>query len=312
MTESLPPTVGAPAATGASAAPGAPAPAVMTGAPAPRRRGRRTGRVWDAHLILSIGALTMLFPFLWQIKLSLSTRAEATAIPINLWPEELQWENFVRAFEIIPFAEQMGVTVAYALARAAAELVTCSLAGYAFARMRFPLRGPIFFLILTVLMVPGQIFLIPQYQMVQAAGLLDSFAAILAPGLVSAFGTFFMMQYFRKIPEELTEAARLDGCSPWQSFWLVVMPLARPALLSLAVITLLAAWNNLLWPLVVISTTEKFPIAVGLAALQGDHLRGTDYPVVMAASLMAMLPVFLAFVIFQKRVIDGFALSSFR
>lgn len=267
---------------------------------------------WDAHVLLFLGAITMVFPFVWQIKLSLNTRSEAIAIPMNMWPAELQWDNYVKALTTLPFLSQMKVTVLYAIARVAAELVTCSLAGYAFARMNFRLRGPIFFLILTVLMVPGQIFLIPQYQMVQRVGLLDTFWAILAPGLVSAYGTFFMMQYFRKLPEELVDAAKLDGCNPWQVFWKVMLPLARPALFSFGVITVLAAWNNLLWPLVVTNTTEKAPIAVGLATLQGDHLRGTDYPVVMAASLMAMLPVFIAFAVFQKRVIAGFALSSFR
>ena len=270
------------------------------------------GHTWDAHLILAIGALTMLFPFLWQIKLALSTRAEVVEIPMNLWPEKLRWENFARVFEFVPFTEQMTVTVSYAILRVLAELVTCSLAGYAFARMRFRGRKVIFFLLLTVLMVPGQIFLIPQYQMVDAAGLLDNFFAILAPGLVSAFGVFFMMQYFRRIPEELVDAAKLDGCNPWQMFWKIMLPLARPALFSFGVITLLSAWNSLLWPLVVINSTEKYPVAVGLAMLQGDHLVGPDYPMIMAASLMAMAPVFLAFAIMQKKVIEGFALSSFR
>lgn len=277
-----------------------------------RRTSKRHGRTWDAHLILAIGAATMLFPFLWQIKLSLNTRSEAVEVPLNLWPDTLQWGNYARVFEVLPFTDQMGVTLAYAAARVVAELVTCSLAGYAFACMKFAGRNIIFFLILTVLMVPGQIFLIPQYQMVQDSGLLDTFFAILAPGLVSAFGTFFMMQYFRRIPEELVDAAKLDGCNPWQTFWRIMIPLARPALFSFGVITVLAAWNNLLWPLVVINSTENYPIAVGLATLQGDHLRGTDYPVVMAASLMAMAPLFIGFALLQRRVIQGFALSSFR
>lgn len=281
------------------------------------RRARRhsqsiASRTWDAHLILALGALTMVSPFLWQLKLSLGTRAEATEVPIRLWPQELRWDNYLEVFDILPFANQMGVTFMYALARVIAEIITCCLAGYAFARMKFPGRNALFFSILTVLMVPGQIFLIPQYQMVQYAGLIDTFFAILAPGLVSAYGTFFMMQYFRKIPEELSDAAKLDGCNPWQTFWHIMIPLARPALFSFGVITVLAAWNNLLWPLVVTNSTENYPIAVGLAILQGDHLRGTDYPVVMAASAMAMAPIFLTFVILQRRVIEGFALSSFR
>lgn len=285
----------------------------MTDAPArPRRRAARRGRTWDAHLILGLAAVIMVFPFLWQLKMSLSTRAETTAIPIDLWPDELRWENFARVFEIIPFSSQMTVTIVYAIARTLCEIVTCSLAGYAFARMRFRYRRALFAMVLSVLMVPGQIFLIPQYQMMQSLGWLDTMAALLAPGVVSAFGTFFMMQFFKKIPYELSEAAQLDGCSAWQVFWRIIMPLSRPAIVSLAVITVLSAWNNLLWPLVVINDTRRMPVSVGLALLQGDHLTGTDYPMLMAASLMAMAPVFLVFALLQRQVISGFAMTGFK
>lgn len=271
----------------------------------------RQGRHWDAHILLILGGITMLFPFLWQIKLSLSSRAEATATPINWWPETLQWNNYVRVFEQLPFLDQLGVTIAYAVLRTLSELLFCSMAGYAFARMRFGGKKFMFAAMMSILMVPSQVYLIPQYELVQRLGWVDTMMGLVAPGLVSAFGTFLMMQFFRKMPSELDEAARLDGCNPWQVFWKIMFPLSKPALMSLGIITVLGSWNNLLWPLVVINDNAKAPLAVGLAVLQGGF-SGTDYPVLMAASVMAMIPVFVLFMLLQRQVINGIAMSGTR
>ncbi len=279
-----------------------------------RTRARRTTRLgshWDAHLLLAVGGLTMVFPFLWQLKLSLSSRSEATATPINWWPEVLKWENYVRVFEQIPMLDHLGVTVTYAAIRIVSELFLCSLAGYAFARMEFPGKKIMFAVMLSILMVPGQVYLIPQYELIQRLGWVDTMLGLVAPGLVSAFGVFLMMQFFRKLPKELEESARLDGCNPWQTYWRIMLPLSKPALISFGIITLLGSWNNLLWPLVVINDNQKTPLAVGLAVLQGGF-SGTDYPVLMAASLMAMLPVFVLFVLLQRQVIDGIAMSGLK
>jgi multiple sugar transport system permease protein len=203
------------------------------------------------------------------------------------------------------------VSVAVTVGRTVGQLVLCSMAGYAFARMSFRFKGVMLALILSILMVPSQVYLIPQYQIIQQLGWLNSIQGIVAPGIFSAFGTFLMMQFFRSIPVELEEAARLDGCNPWQTFWKVVLPVAKPGLISLAIITVLASWADLLWPLVVTSSPEEMPLAVGMATLSG-YLGSISPGVMMAAALMAMAPVLIIFVLLQRRVVEGIAFSGLK
>jgi multiple sugar transport system permease protein len=274
-------------------------------------RRERLGSNRLAHVVLIIGSLVMMFPFLWQLKLSISTQAEITSIPPDVVPSGLEWRNFTEVFERLPFLRQFWVSVAVTLSRTIGQLVLCSLAGYAFARMSFRFKGLMLALILSILMVPGQVYLIPQYQIIQQLGWLDSIQGIVAPGIFSAFGTFLMMQFFKTVPVELEEAARLDGCNPWQTFWKVVLPVAKPGLTSLAIITVLVSWGDLLWPLVVTSSPEKMPLAVGMATLSG--FQGSISPgVMMAAALMAMAPILILFVILQRRVVEGIAFSGLK
>jgi multiple sugar transport system permease protein len=264
-----------------------------------------------AHVVLVIGSLVMMFPFLWQLKMAFSSQAEIQAIPPDLLPKGLEWSNFSEVFKRLPFLDQFWVSVAVTLGRTIGQLVLCSMAGYAFARMSFRFKGLMLALILSILMVPSQVYLIPQYQIVQQLGWLNSIQGIIAPGIFSAFGTFLMMQFFKSIPAELEEAARLDGCNPWQTFWKVVLPVAKPGLISLAIITVLASWADLLWPLVVSSSPNEMPLAVGLATLSG--YQGTISPgVMMAAALMAMAPILILFVVLQRRVVEGIAFSGLK
>ncbi|QNE17703.1 carbohydrate ABC transporter permease [Kribbella qitaiheensis] len=264
-----------------------------------------------AHVVLTIGSLVMMFPFLWQLKMAFSSQAEIQAIPPDLLPKGLEWSNFSEVFQRLPFLSQFWVSVAVTLGRTVGQLLLCSLAGYAFARMSFRFKAVMLALILSILMVPSQVYLIPQYQIVQRLGWLDSIQGIIAPGIFSAFGTFLMMQFFKTIPVELEEAARLDGCNPWQTFWKVVLPVAKPGLTSLAIITVLTSWADLLWPLVVTSSPEEMPLAVGLATLSGYE--GSISPgVMMAAALMAMAPILILFVVLQRRVVEGIAFSGLK
>lgn len=272
---------------------------------------QRLGSNRWAHVLLVIGSLAMMFPFLWQVKLAFSSNAEIQAVPPDLLPKGLEWSNFTEVFERLPFLDQFWVSVAVTLGRTVGQLVLCSMAGYAFARMSFRFKGLMLALILSILMVPSQVYLIPQYQIIQQLGWLNTIQGIVAPGIFSAFGTFLMMQFFKSIPAELEEAARLDGCNPWQTFWKVVLPVARPGLISLAIITVLASWADLLWPLVVTSSPDEMPLAVGLATLAG--YQGTISPgVMMAAALMAMLPILILFVVLQRRVVEGIAFSGLK
>jgi multiple sugar transport system permease protein len=275
-----------------------------------RRPGRRGGSHWWIHVVLGIGGFAMAFPFLWQIIMSLSTNAQVQSVTPVFWPGELQWQNYAQVFERLPFLSQLGTSVYVTIIRTLAQIVLCTLAGYAFARMRFRGRAALLAIVLSILLVPSQVYLISQYQIVQGLGWLDTLMGIVAPGLFSAFGTFLMRTAFLNMPPELEEAARMDGANPFQTFWRIMLPLARPSISVLAITTVLWSWNELLWPLVVSTRAEDMPLAAGLATLSSD--RTIDYPVLMAASLMAMAPVLIMFVVLQRRVMDGLASSGLK
>ncbi|UFU14016.1 carbohydrate ABC transporter permease [Curtobacterium sp. C1] len=275
-----------------------------------RRPGRRQGSHWWIHVVLGVGGFVMAFPFLWQIIMSLSTNAQVQSVTPTFWPGVLQWGNYAQVVERLPFLSQLGTSVLVTVIRTAAQIVLCTLAGYAFARMRFRGRAVLLAIVLSILLVPSQVYLISQYQIVQGLGWLDTLMGIVAPGLFSAFGTFLMRTAFLNMPPELEEAARMDGANPFQTFWRIMLPLARPSISVLAITTVLWSWNELLWPLVVSTRAEDMPLAAGLATLSSD--RTIDYPVLMAASLMAMAPVLVMFIVLQRRVIDGLASSGLK
>ncbi|BDZ49794.1 sugar ABC transporter permease [Frondihabitans sucicola] len=274
------------------------------------RPGRRHGSHAVAHVVLGVGGFLMAFPFLWQIVMSLSTNAEVQSVTPHFWPAHLQWSNYATVFETLPFLDQLRTSILITVIRTLAQILLCTLAGYAFARMTFKGRAIVLALVLSILMVPSQVYLISQYQLVQGFGLLNTIVGLMLPGLFSAFGTFLMRTAFLNLPTELEEAARLDGANPFQIFWKVMLPLARPSINVLAITTVLWSWNELLWPLVVSTNSTSMPLSAGLATLIGD--KTTDYPVVMAASLMAMAPVLIMFIVLQRRVIDGLAFSGLK
>ena len=262
------------------------------------------------HLVLMLGGLLMVFPFLWQLSMSLSTQAEVTSVPPTWLPSEPQWGNYPAVFEQVPFLNQFLTTVAVTVARVVGQLLLCALAGYAFARMTFPGKNVLFALVLSILMVPYQIYLIPQYDIIQELGWLNTVAGIAAPGIFSAFGTFLMRQHYMGMPRSLEEAARLDGASPWRTFWQIMFPLSGPALSAVAILTALASCNDLMWPLIVATYDDRTTLAVGLSTLQGQFT--TDYPVMMAASFMAMLPLMILFIVLQRHVVAGLAHSGMK
>lgn len=260
------------------------------------------------HLTLGVIGFIMVFPFLWQLIISLSTNDQATSAPPTFWPGDLQWANYLIVFTKLPFLSQLGVSIGITVIRVIGQVVLCSMAGYAFARMRFSAKGVILTVILSILMVPPQVYLIPQFQIIQTLGLLNTVLGIALPGIFSAFGVFLMRQIFLGLPLELEEAARLDGANPFQIFWKIMLPLATPGISALVIITTLWSWNDLLWPLVVTTYAEKMPLSAGLATLQGSIT--TDYTVMMAASVMAMAPVLILFIVLQRRVVEGLAFSG--
>lgn len=267
------------------------------------------GLIW-VHAALLVGGLAMVFPFIYQVLMSFSTNAEIRSTPPTLIPSEWRFSNYAEVFTRLPFVQQFGVSVAITVARVAAQLVLCTMAGYAFARLRFRGRSVYFALLLGILMVPTQAYLIGQYRVIRDIGALDTILGIVLPGFFSAFGVFLMRQAFMGLPYEFEEAARLDGCNVWQTFWRVLVPLVTPGISALVIITVLWSWNDLMWPLVVTSREASMPLSVGIATLAGQH--SGEYALMMAASVMAMAPIFVLFFAMQRRVIEGLASSGIK
>lgn len=260
------------------------------------------------HIILIIGSLFMVGPFIWMILTSLKTMAEATHVPMVILPGKFRFSNFSKVLSMMPFLTFYSNTIIVTVTKVAGQLLLCSISAYAFARIDFPGRNILFILFLSVLMVPGQVYLLPQFLIIKDFGWLNSLKAIIAPGLFSSFGLFLLRQFFMSLPRELDEAAKMDGCNHLQIYWRILFPLIIPGLVALAIFTGLATWNDLLWPMIVNSSPDKMTLAVGLSSLQGQH--GTDFPKLMAGALLASWPMLLLFMLLQKYFIQGISMTG--
>ncbi len=260
------------------------------------------------HFILIIGSFVMLFPFLWMILTSFKTRGQAMAIPPIFFPPQWNFNNYREVMQTLPFGSMYYNTIILIFFRVLCAVVFSSMAGFAFAKLDFPLKKFFFFIILTQLMLPNQIFIIPQYQMVSALGQLNTIFALVFPGLVSAFGTFFLRQFYMSLPNDLSEAALLDGCNVAQTFVLILLPLTKTALMALAIFTAIFAYSDMMWPLIVNMEPAKMTLSAGISSLQGQH--GTNFPVMMAGSAIAMVPMLVLYLLFQKQFIEGIALTG--
>jgi multiple sugar transport system permease protein len=269
---------------------------------------RRHAATTATHVVLIAGAVVMIGPFLWEMSTALKTFTETTHRPPTFWPQHWQWSNFGKVFQSMPFGRMFANTVLMTAGRTAGQLVFSSLAAYAFARMKFRGSNLLFALFLSVLMVPGLLFLIPQYLIIERLGWLNSLQGLIVPAMFSAFGTFLLRQFFMALPKDVEEAARLDGANPWQIFWRIALPLARPGLLALTILCALWSWNDLMYPLVINTDPEKMTLSAGLATLQGEHF--TDYSVLMAGALMASAPTIVAFLFLQRHFIQGIAFTG--
>ncbi|RRD39462.1 carbohydrate ABC transporter permease [Leptotrichia sp. OH3620_COT-345] len=260
------------------------------------------------HTLLIIGSIFMFIPFIWTILTAFKTLPEAIQVPPTILPENYNFSNFTKALKSLPFFRFYFNTIAVIIIRVIVSTFFAAMAAYAFARIKFPGRNIMFMFVLIQMMVPTQIFIIPQYLIVQKLGMLNSIGALVFPGIVTAFGTFLLRQFFMGLPMELEEAAIIDGANKWQIFTKIMLPLARSGMISLSIFTALFAWKDLMWPLIVNSDLEKMPLSAGLAQLIGQFF--TDYPVLMAGSILAITPMVIVFILFQKQFISGVALSG--
>ena len=265
---------------------------------------------WRIHTLLIIAAAFMVVPFIWQILSSFKTSNEVSSLPPTLFPASPTIEGFETFFGSVPFWAQFAVSAVSLILRVVGQVLVASLAGYAFARLRFPGRNIVFALFLLMLMVPSQLFLLGQFDLMKGLGLLNTLPALAIPGMFSAFGTFLMRQAFITMPKEYEEAARLDGAGTLRVFWSVMLPMARPTVAALAVLTSLYSWNDLLWPLIVTPAGDFRPLPVGLASMQGQF--GTDYPALMAGALVCTLPLVIVFLVLQRQFFAGIASSGLK
>jgi multiple sugar transport system permease protein len=261
------------------------------------------------HLVLIMGSIVMLVPFLWMVLTAFKTISESTQMnPFVMFPSEWRLDAFESVMTKMSFGRLYWNTLVLMLGRVFFAVITATLAGYAFGRLEFRGRNLMFSLVIFQMMVPVQIFIIPQYLIVSGLGMLNTSFALIFPGLVSAFGTFLLRQSYMSLPKELEEAARLDGCNIGQTFLYVMAPLTRSAMVALGIFTALFAFKDLMWPLVVNTEQSTIPLSAALAKIQGQF--AANYPELMAASLLAVIPMIIIYLFFQKQFIQGIATSG--
>ncbi len=271
---------------------------------------RRSLRVNLArHVVLIAGAAFVVVPFLWMFTTALQTRAE-TYTNTSIFPTSWHWENFVKAWEAAPFGQYYLNSIVMAVGIVAGHLVLDALAAYAFARLSFPFKNAIFVVLLAALLIPTFVTIIPAYAIVADLGWIDTYWGLIVPRLADVFGIILLRQFFTSIPQEIEDAARIDGCSRIGIFFRVIVPLSTPAFATLAIFSFLFAWNDFLWPLLVTNTDEVRTIQIGLASFVGRY--GTSWNYLMAGTLTATIPSIVVFLFFQRALVRGIATTGLK
>lgn len=261
------------------------------------------------HMILMAGSVVMLLPFAWMFLTSFKTITEATQMnPFVIFPSEWRTDSFANVIRKMDFFKLYLNTFLMIVGRILCAVLTATMAGYAFARLEFKGKNFCFALVMFQMMVPTQIFIIPQYLMVSKMGMLNTLFSLLFPGLVTAFGTFLMKQSYMGLPRELEEASRLDGCNIGQTFLYIMMPLTKSSMVALGIFTALFAYKELMWPLIANTEQKTMTLAPALSKLQGQF--SSNYPELMAASLIACLPMIILYLLFQKQFVEGISTSG--
>ena len=256
--------------------------------------------------ILTIGAVLVSLPLLWMFSTSLRPSSESYKLPPQWLPTQFHFENYGALFgSSVPFVTLFLNSLKITLAVTGGQLVFCSMAGFAFARLRFPARHLLFILLLASLMVPNQVTVIPIFLLMRTLGLIDTHLSIILPGLVSAFGVFMMRQFYLSLPQELIDAAKLDGAGPWRLYTRIALPLSTPALAARGIISFNTTWNSYFYPLIFLNSWEKMTLPQGVALLQG-YMQSGNPSVVMAAVTLAILPVLVIFLVAQRWIVDAF------
>lgn len=274
----------------------------------------RTRHLWRTaliYLVLTVALLGTMLPFVWMVLGSVKTEGELMKVPITWWPETFTWDNFGTWFTTLDFPLFLGNSVIVAVFVVVGNLLFCSMVGYALAKMDFPGKKPLFIAVLAMLMVPGVVTMIPLFVLIANMGLVNTHAGLILPFLAAPFGVFLMRQFMFGIPDELIEAARIDGASEMRIFARIVIPMCGPALATLAIFTFLASWNNFLWPLIVAQSGNMYTLPVALSLYSAGKV-GPQYGIMMAGAVLIILPIIVLFLFLQRYFVAGLATSGLK
>lgn len=263
-------------------------------------------------LLITMGAFVMLLPFVWMLSTSLKPSSAVLALPPQVIPEELTLEAYRDVALRFPIVRVFLNSVLVALSTTVGQLVICSMSGYGFARFHFKGRNALFFVYLATLMVPFAVTVTPLFIIVKSLGWTNSYLGLVVPTMFSAFGTFLMRQFFLSVPRELEEAATIDGASTLMTFLRIIVPISGPAFATLGILSFMASWNNFLWPLLIVSDQEYMTLPLALATLQGLYPGQTDWNLIMAGTVITVLPMVLIFLFAQRWVVEGVAASGLK
>jgi multiple sugar transport system permease protein len=268
-------------------------------------------RTWWIYLIAVLGLIAVAAPFLWMFLGSFKTQGELLRVPPTWLPEAPTRQNYTDLFNKANFPRYFLNSAVVAIAVTAGNLIFCSMVGYALAKLRFKGRTPLFVLVMGTLMVPGVVTFVPLFVLVTNAGLANSYPGLILPFLVSPFGVFLMRQFFSGLPDDLMDSGRVDGAGELGIFARIMLPLTRPALATLGILTFLGSWNNFLWPLVIAQTEEKYTLPVALA-LYSTGQNAQNFGLLMAGAVVVVVPVLVIFLAFQRHVTRGIAITGLK
>jgi len=276
-----------------------------------RRRTRRSRVSYAARLVAAIVvSVVLLFPLYWMVVVAFSSKQELLSRDLRLWPREFTLANFTKVFDTFPTVTWFGNSVVIAVFVTALTVLVNLLAGYAFAKLRFRGSNVLFLLALSTLMLPVQVIMVSQFRLVTELGIYGTYWAVILPTAATAFGIFLARQFIIGIPEEIIEAARVDGAGHFRVFAQIVLPLCKPLIAVLILLTFLSTWNDFAWPLIALKESELYTLPIGLLFLKGQF--GTDYGAIMALALISVLPMIIVFLVFQRYFVQGFARSGIK
>ncbi len=285
----------------------------QTGRASYRTSRKVQGRIVEVvkHALLILGALTMIIPFLWMLSTSVKDLGQVFTIPPAWFPDPVHWTNYPDSWNALPFGRAYLNSAIIAVVVVGSQLLTCSMAGYAFARIEFPFREQLFIIFLATLMIPQQVTIIPTYLIMRNLGLVDNLLALIIPSaLFSAFGVFLLRQFIKGLPQELEESAVLDGANRLRIYWQIILPLIKAPLAALGIFSFLGQWNNLFTANIFLSSPENYTVPLLLNQFKGLYI--TDWTLMMAAATIAVIPVLVVYLIGQRYIIEGVALTGIK